>query len=253
MTPSPSLLSQIAIILVRPKYPGNIGATARIAWNMGINQLVVVGNKLPAREPMAQMATHKAAHLIDSLEFHTTLEEALKPYSVIVGTTARRGRQRITEKSPREMVKTIIPQLANNRTALIFGPEDSGLTNEDLKHCHLLSAIPTADFSSLNLAQAVAIHCYELYYEIVHLHKDMSPSPKFASSFELESMYSYLEESLTQIEFMGEKSNVYWMKNIRQFFAQIKLSSKDTNIIRRVCKKFLLTCNPHNLKDDSDP
>ncbi len=252
MIPSPSLLSHLAIILVRPKYPGNIGATARIAWNMGINDLVVVSNKLPPREPMAQMATHKAAHLIDNLKFYPTLEEALTPYSVIVGTTARRGRQRIIEKSPREMVETIIPQLANNRIALIFGPEDSGLTNEDLKHCHLLSAIPTADFSSLNLAQAVAIHCYELYYGLIHSHKDMLPSPRLASSFELESMYSYLEKSLTQIEFMGEKSHIYWMNNIRQFFAQIKLSSKDTNIIRRVCKKILLNYRPHYIKEDGD-
>ena len=235
-----SLLSQLAIILVRPKYPGNIGAAARIAWNMGIDNLIVVGDQLPERESMAQMATHKAAHLIDNLQFYTTLAEAISPYSVIVGTTARRGRQRIIERSPREMVETILPQLENNKVALIFGPEDSGLTNEDLKYCQLVSAIPTADFSSLNLAQAVAIHCYEIYYGVVHSQKDMLPAPKLASSFELESMYSYLEESLTRIEFMGEKSHTYWMNNIRQFFAQTKLSSKDSNIIRRICRKFLL-------------
>ena len=252
MTTPPFLLSQLAIVLVRPKYPGNIGAVARISWNMGINRLVIVGDRLPAREPMAQMATHKAAHLIDNLEFHTTLEEALSPHSVIVGTTARRGRQRIIEKSPREIVETVLPQLSNNSVALIFGPEDSGLTNEDLKHCHLLSAIPTADFSSLNLAQAVAIHCYEFYYGLVHSQKDMLPAPRLASSFELESMYSYLEESLTRIEFMGEKSRTYWMNNIRQFFAQITLSSKDTNIIRRVCKKFLLNYKPQDTRGNGE-
>ncbi len=239
-----ALLSQLTIILVRPKYPGNIGAAARIAWNMGVENLIVVGDQLPQREAMAQMATHKAAHLIDNLQIYSTLAEALAPFSIIVGTTARRGRQRIIEKSPREMVETILPQLENNRAALIFGPEDSGLTNEDLKHCQLISAIPTADFSSLNLAQAVAIHCYEFYYGAVHSQKDMLPAPKLASSFELESMYSFLEESLTRIEFMGEKSHTYWMNNIRQFFAQTKLSSKDTNIIRRICRKFLLNYKP---------
>jgi len=133
-----------------------------------------------------------------------------------------------------------VPRLPNNRVALLFGPEDSGLTNDDLKYCHLLSAIPTADFSSLNLAQAVAIHCYELYYGVIHSQKDMLPAPRLASSFELESMYSYLEKSLTRIEFIGGKSCIYWMNNIRQFFSQIELSSKDSNIIRRICKKFLL-------------
>ncbi|MBW2659025.1 MAG: TrmJ/YjtD family RNA methyltransferase [Deltaproteobacteria bacterium] len=235
-----SLLSQLAIVLVRPKYPGNIGATARIAWNMGIPNLVLVSDNLPERESMAQMATHKAAHLIDTMNVYPNLAEAVAPYSVIVGTTARRGRQRLMEKSPRELVKTIVPRLPNNRVALLFGPEDSGLTNDDLKYCHLLSAIPTADFSSLNLAQAVAIHCYELYYGVIHSQKDMLPAPRLASSFELESMYSYLEKSLTRIEFIGGKSCIYWMNNIRQFFSQIELSSKDSNIIRRICKKFLL-------------
>lgn len=253
MTPVSPLLSHIAIVLVRPKYPGNIGATARIARNMGINHLIVVGDKLPEREPMAQMATHKAAHLIDNLSFYQTLKEALAPYSVIVGTTARRGRQRIIEKSPRQVVEAILPKLSSNKVALIFGPEDSGLTNEDLKHCQLLSAIPTADFSSINLAQAVAIHCYELYYGIIHSQQDMVPAPRLASSFELESMYSYLEESLRQIEFMGAISQNYWMNNIRQLFAKITLSSKDTNILRRVCKKFLSHCNAQNIKDDGDP
>jgi len=235
-----ALLSRLTIILVRPKYPGNIGAAARVAWNMGIENLIIVGDQLPERESMARMATHKAAHLIDNLQRYTTLAEALAPYSIIVGTTARRGRQRLIEKSPREMVKTILPQLSSNRIALIFGPEDSGLTNEDLKYCHLLSAIPTADFSSLNLAQAVAIHCYEIYYSIIHSQKNMPAAPRLASSFELESMYSSLEELLTRVDFMGEKSHTYWMKNIRQFLAQTQLSSKNANIMRRICKKFLL-------------
>ncbi len=248
-----SLLSQLTIILVRPKYPGNIGAAARIAWNMGIENLIVVSDQLPEREPMAQMATHKAAHLIDNLRLCTTLPEALAPFSIIIGTTARRGRQRIIERSPREIVETILPQLENNRTALVFGPEDSGLTNEDLKHCQLLSAIPTADFSSLNLAQAVAIHCYEIYYGIVHSQKDMLPAPRLASSFELESMYSCLEKSLTQIDFMGEKSHTYWMNNIRQFLAQTKLSSKDTNIIRKICRKFLLNSKTKNINHNGAP
>ena len=249
---STSLLANIAIILVRPKYPGNIGATARIACNMGINRLLVVCDKLPDREPMAQMATHKAAHIIDHLERHDTLEAALAEYSVVIGTTARRGRQRIVEKSPRQMVETILPQLQNNKVALLFGPEDSGLTNDDLRYCQLLSAIPTDDFSSLNLAQAVAIHCYELYYGILQSQKDIVPAPKTASTFELESMYSYLEKSLTRMDFMGEKSHIYWMNNIRHFFARTKLTSKDTNIMRRVCKKFLLFHNAHTKRENGD-
>jgi tRNA/rRNA methyltransferase len=104
----------------------------------------------------------------------------------------------------------------------------------------MASAIPTADFSSLNLAQAVAIHCYEIYYGIVHAHKDMTVSPHLATTHELESMYSYLEESLYSIDFLNEVSHTYWMTNIRRFFSRITLTSKDANIVRTVCKKLLL-------------
>lgn len=239
MAPSIHLLSHIAIILVRPKIPENIGAAARICWNMGINRLIVVRDSLPERELMAKMATHKAAHLIDNIKIFPDLPEALSDFTVVIGTTARRGRQRFVHQSPREMVGGLLPLLPNNQVAILFGPEDTGLTNDDLKHCHMASAIPTADFSSINLAQAVAIHCYELYYGIIHAAKDMVTAPELATSFELESMYSYVEESLLAIEFMEDAGRLHWMSNIRHLLSRIRLTSKDANIIRGICKKFL--------------
>ncbi len=240
MIPDLSLLDQLAIVLVRPKIAENIGAAARIAWNMGINRLIIVTDSVPDREAMAKMATHKAVHLIDTMEVYRSLPEALSGFNVVIGTTARRGRQRFVVQTPREMVDKLLPQLTNNQVAIIFGPEDTGLTNDDLKYCHMNSAIPTADFSSINLAQAVAIHCYELHYALIHAAKDMSPAPQLAGSFELESMYSYLEKSLLAIDFMEKVSHNYWMSNIRNFFSRMMLTSKDANIIRGICKKFLM-------------
>ena len=248
-----TLLSHLAIVLVRPKIPENIGAAARIAWNMGINRLIIVRDDIPEREAMAKMATHKAAHLIDNLEIYHDLAEALADFSIVVGTTARRGRQRSVEKTPRELVDMLLPSLAANQVAILFGPEDTGLTNDDLKYCQMASAIPTADFSSLNLAQAVAIHCYEIYYGIVHAQKDMVVAPHLASSHELESMYAYLEDSLYSIDFLNEVSHSYWMTNIRRFFSRITLTSKDANIVRTVCKKLLLHQKNQKYKDLGDP
>ena len=245
-------LDHIAIVLVRPKIPENIGAAARIAWNMGINRLIVVRDNLPDREAMAKMATHKAAHLIDTIEIYPNLPEALATFTVVVGTTARRGRQRYVTHTPRELVDALLPQLPNNQVAIIFGPEDTGLTNDDLKYCQMASAIPTADFSSLNLAQAVAIHCYELHYGIIHAAKNMQHAPQLATSFELESMYAYLEKSLLEIDFMEKVSHTYWMSNIRNFFSRVRLTSKDANIIRGVSKKFLLQQKRPNGGEDGD-
>jgi len=240
-----ALLSQVAIVLIRPKIPENIGAAARIAWNMGITRLILVRDDVPEREPMAKMATHKAAHLIDNLEVFQDLDEALAEFSLIIGTTARRGRQRLVEKSPRELVDTLLPLLASNKVAILFGPEDTGLTNEDLKYCHMASAIPTADFSSINLAQAVAIHCYELYYGVLHARKNPEHLPQLATSHELQSMYDYLDETLSSFQFLEETNRSYWMTNIRHFFSRIRLTSKDANIVRTVCKKLLLYQQTH--------
>lgn len=234
-----TLLANTAIVLVRPRVPENIGAAARVAYNMGVNQLLVIRDTLPEREAMAKMATHKAAHLIDNLTVYPTLAEALKPFTIVIGTTARRGRQRFVQQSPREMVDKLLPLLPNNKAAILFGPEDTGLTNDDLKHCQMTSAIPTADFSSLNLAQAVAIHCYELYYGVIHANKDMKIVPELATSYELESMYGYLEESLLKIDFMEQSGRNHWMANVRNLLNRLQLTSKDANIVRGVCKKYL--------------
>jgi tRNA/rRNA methyltransferase len=118
------LLDNIAIVLMEPKYPENIGAAARCAMNMGISRLIVVRIEAPDQEKMLKMATHKAAHLIEDLKCFTNLEEALAPFSHVVGTTARQGRKRRIENSPRYMLDSILPLLENNQVALLFGPED---------------------------------------------------------------------------------------------------------------------------------
>lgn len=239
MTFDTAPLDHIAIVLMEPKFPENIGAAARAAWNMGISRLIVVGNMSPDPERMAMMATHKAAHLLEKMELHHSLETALAPFSRVVGTTARRGRQRIQKKSPREVVNEILPLLPDNEIAFLFGPEDRGLTNDDLKYCQMISSIPTADFSSLNLAQSVAIHCYEIYHGLVYSQKTMSSSPRLATSFELEGMYRSLEETLLTIDFLQDKSHDYYMNNIRQFFGRMRLSPKDSSTIRGICRQFL--------------
>ncbi len=234
-----SVLNNIAIILVQPKFPENIGAAARSAFNMGLSRLIIVRDHPPEYEAMAKMATHKAVHLIDSMELHSSLEAAVAPFSYIVGTTARRGRQRGSERSPRQIISGMVELPPNNQVAFLFGPENCGLANDELKYCHDISAIPTADFSSLNLAQAVAIHCYEIYHGLVHERKDIEPAPQIATSFELEGMYRHVEEALIQIDFLEGKNHTYWMNNIRRFLGRLRLSSKESNIIRGICRQFL--------------
>lgn len=239
MIDSTTLLANLAVVLKRPKYAENIGAAARMCFNMGISTLILVRDEEPDYEDMAKMATHKAVHLIDNMERHIDLKDALAPFSFVVGTTARLGRKRTLERPPRDIIEDIIPLLASNKVAFLFGPEDRGLTNDDLKFCQYTSCIPTAEFASLNLAQAVAIHCYELYYAIVEMSREEAAEPEYASTFQLEGMYRHVQEALLKIDFLDEKSQHYWMRNIRQFLGRVRLSSKEANIIRGICRQFL--------------
>ncbi|WP_339136634.1 MAG: TrmH family RNA methyltransferase [Candidatus Electrothrix sp. GW3-4] len=235
-------LAGSGLILVRPKYPENIGASARIACNFGIEQLTVVAEEAPDQERMLKMATHKAAHLIHELRFLDNTQEAAEPYHFIVGTTARQGKHRVLEKAPHAVMQELAPLAANHRLALMFGPENSGLTNEDLDLCQFTSTIPTADFSSLNLAQAVAIHCYELSMAINRLEEEAVNTDGeglYANSYDLEGMYEHIEEALTKITFIRHTNKTYWMRNIRQFLSRTRIKKKEASLIRGVCRKFL--------------
>ena len=237
-------LANVAIVLVEPKYPENIGAAARSAMNMGISRLIVVRREEPDREKMLRMATHHAAALIENLELYHDLETALAPFSVVIGTAARQGRQRRQPSPPRVMFEKVIPLLAENQTAILFGPEHRGLTNDDLKFCKFISCIPTAEFNSLNLAQAVAIHCYELYHGLLFNDADRQEfAPKQATTIELEGMYCHVEELLREIEFLkedrGKGEADYWLNSIRKFIGRLPLQAKEVKMIRGFCKQFL--------------
>ncbi len=227
------------IILVHPRYPENIGASARIAFNFGIDQLIVVSEEQYELERMLKMATHKAAHLIHNMKQVATTKEAAEAFHFIVATTARQGKQRPVEQTPREVIEEIAPLLAHNNTAFMFGPENTGLTNEDVDLCQYTSTIPTAGFSSLNLAQAVAIHCYELYTAVSRALPRHVPAQEYANSFDLEGMYEHIEEALGEVTFLHGTNKEYWMRSMRQFLSRLRLKKKEASMIRGICRKFL--------------
>jgi tRNA/rRNA methyltransferase len=228
-----SYLDQLSIVLHRPQYPENIGAAARAAANMGISRLILVSPKNCDLTRILKMATLSVADLVENMEVYTDLPTALQPFNYVVGTTARTGGQRRELKTPREMAAELIPICTNNKAALLFGPEDRGLTNVQLRYCHALVTIPTSGFSSLNLAQAVMILCYELM-----LAGNQSPEqfvPRLATRRELDGMYEHLKETFLKINFINHDNPDYWMQNIRGFFSRVGLRARDVKIIRGIC------------------
>ena len=119
--------------------------------------------------------------------------------------------------------------------ALLFGPEDRGLSNEELRFCHALATIPTADFSSLNLAQAVMVFCYELFRCRLEAPKEFTP--RLANRFELDAMYAHLQDVLMRISFIQPSNPDYFMQNLRQFGARMRLRAKEVQIVRGICRQ----------------
>lgn len=230
-----SYLDQIAIVLHRPQIPENIGAATRAAANMGISRLILVSPKNCDLTRILKTATLSVADLVENMELFSDLRTALQLFNYVVGTTARTGGQRRQVETPREMASKLVSICQNNKIALLFGPEDRGLTNAQLRYCHSLVTIPTAPFSSLNLAQAVMILCYELRLAgnqpVEHF------VPRLATRRELDGMYEHLKDTFMKINFINTENPDYWMQNIRRFFSRVGLQARDVKIIRGICRQ----------------
>ena len=228
-------LKNVCVVLSRPRYPENIGAAARAMRNMGFEQLIVVDPQNCDLSRILKMATHAAIDVVEQMLVYEDLQTALEPLNYIVGTTARLGGQRQLVGTATRLAQKLAPISENNRVALLFGPEDRGLTNEDIRFCHELINIPTAEFSSLNLAQAVMIMCYEL--RRYNQPKAKTFVPQFANRHELDGMYAQLKDILVRISYIQPENPEYFMNNIRQFGTRMKLRAKEVSIIRGFCRQ----------------
>ena len=187
-------LDHITIVLQRPRFPENIGAAARAMRNMGIRRMIIVEPENYDISRVLKMATHVAADVVQEIQTARDLREALSPFHMVVGTTARLGGEREVVQSPSHIASRLISLSQENTIVIVFGPEDRGLSNEDLRLCHELVNIPTAEFSSLNLAQAVMVICYELFTAGRPLTEPNAP--RLATRHELDGMYDQLRDIL---------------------------------------------------------
>jgi tRNA/rRNA methyltransferase len=228
-------LNNISIVLHQPRHPENIGAAARAMCNMGIKHLVVVDPKNLDLIKVLKMATHAAAAIVKQIETVEDIQEALSKFNYIVGTTARLGKHRQVIRTPSRLTKKLIPISKQNRIAIVFGPEDKGLSNNDIRYCHELVNIPTGEFSSLNLSQAVMVICYELFLSTQKENKEFTP--RLATRHELEGMYAQLKDILVRISFINPENPDYWMNNLRYFFTRLGLRAREVSIIRGICRQ----------------
>ncbi len=242
--------SKIRIVLVNTSHPGNIGASARAMKNMGLHRLALVQPKeFPSGVAVGRAAS--AVDLLERAEVHGTLSEAIADCGLVIGASARSRRIPWPMLDPAQCAQRAMQAAVRNRVALVFGREDTGLSNEELQSCHYHARIPAnPEYGSLNLAAAVLVFCYELRKAALAEipgdvgHGDPQWDRELATSTDLELFHQHLQEVLVALDFHDPESPRQLLQRLRRLFARIQPDVVEMNILRG-----MLTHIEHKLKE----
>ncbi len=224
-------LDSITIILVRPKFPENVGSAARAMKNMGLSRLVVVNGTSPLHVNAYKLASG-AEDILERAEEYFTLREAISEMACVIGTTSRGGKGRSPDLTPEALAKKLIPLSQKNLIGVAFGSEKEGLTNEELSLCHFYVRIPSADsFPSLNVAQAVMVVCYELFRTSFEIPKKEA---QLANAGQLEKMFEHMEKTLVRTGFLDAKHPKRIMRVLRRLFGRSQMDEREVQILQGV-------------------
>lgn len=225
----------IRIVLVGTSHPGNIGASARAMKNMGLCDLVLVQPKYFPHDDATARASG-AEDLLESARVVETLDAAIADCCYVAGASARSRTIGWPSMLPRDCAARLVAESAQGPAAVVFGPEKSGLSNDDLDRCHTLLTIPTdPGFSSLNLAMAVQVMSYELRLAQMNpLLDNAAQETPLATGDELENFYAHLEEVLTSSGFLDPDNPRHLMRRLRRLFARALPDQNEINILRGI-------------------
>jgi tRNA/rRNA methyltransferase len=222
------MLANIRIVLVRPRGSGNIGSIARAMKNMGQTELAIVGKARTRSFWARAMAVH-GRDILGRAKCYDTIREAIADCALVVGTTCRAGLYRRHSQSPRELAPEIAAAALTGKVALVFGPEDHGLSNKDLEHCQLLLTIPAhPDYQSLNVAQAAVICLYEIY--LASLTGTGKTKINRADAERVERLFDRMRTVLLKIGFLDSENPEHMLLAFRRILGRAGLEDKDVRI-----------------------
>jgi TrmH family RNA methyltransferase len=233
-----NFLEHLCIVLCQTSHPGNIGAAARAMKNMGLTKLTLVSPKIfPSEE-----AIHRASGADDLLEnarVVKTVEEAIQDYQWIFGTSSRQRAFPWPQLSPSKSAQQIIPILqSTQKVAILFGNEQSGLSNEELALCDYHMSIATSPiFSSLNLAAAVQVISYEIYQKTLSQSDvELGNIPNKATSEEMVGLLQQIEKMAVQSGFMDPLHPKKLLPRLKKILTKAQLEKEEVNILRGFLK-----------------
>lgn len=233
---NPSIsIDHIDIVMVGTTHPGNIGAAARAMQNMCFKNLVLVDPQCPVGE-IAYARSSGAHDILDRRKTVNSLQEAIADCSLVAGLTARHRSLPWPEMNPQQISQEITSKGAGIRVALVFGREHSGLSNDELMLCNYMVSIPTnPEFSSLNVASAIQVMCYEIYQtlsnnQIISMEEGEPP----ATAQDIEGYMSHLKQVLETTEFLDPENPGLLMQRLRRIYQRVNLSKSEVNILRGI-------------------
>lgn len=230
------LLQRVRVILINTTHPGNIGATARAMKVMGLGNLHLVTPKIFPHAEATALASG-ADDLLQHAHVHDSLDTALAGCGLVLGTSARLRSLAMPQLDARQAAQRALAETHRHDIALLFGRERYGLTNEEMQCCHSLVHIPSnPDYSSLNLAQAVQIMCYELRISAMGSaggalgQLDYEP----VDGLQMERFYAHLEQALLDIRFLNPEQPKKLMMRLRRLFNRARPDQNEVNILRGI-------------------
>jgi tRNA/rRNA methyltransferase len=223
------MLRNLRIVMVRPRGSGNIGSVARAMKNFGAKEIAIVGSARTRSFWARAMAVHGRDILADA-KCYASIREAIADCTLVVGTTCRPGLYRSHGQAPRELAPAVMTAAEKGKVALLFGPEDHGLSNKDLEHCQLLATIPSQpEYQSLNVAQAAVICLYELY--VTSLGPANDESIERAEAEQIERLFDIMRASLLKIGFLDSENPEHMLLALRRILGRAGLEDKDVRIL----------------------
>jgi TrmH family RNA methyltransferase len=239
----PVNLGNLRVVLVRTRNPLNIGAAARAMSNFGAFHLrVVTPYEKAFREAVSGVG---AGAVLTNAEEHDSLAEAVRDCRLVVGTTAIGHRELQHEvRSPADAAKLMRRKLASGRVAILFGSEKTGLTNQELSHCHWLLRIPTrTEHRSMNLAQAVAVVVYEVSRHSARPSATGTINSTAADMETLDRISQALLEALNVSGYIHPRSAATAEEKMRRMLRRFDLNSADAEVLLGMLRKILWKLN----------
>ncbi len=248
-----TLFQRIRIVLVEPSHPGNIGGTARAMKTMGLHRLVLVN---PARypDPQADWRAAGAMDVLDGAKVVTDVAEAIADCHYVIGTSTRARAIPWPAVLAKDLGPVLAEQAPDAEIAILFGREDSGLSNDELQRCHTHLQIPSSkEYGSLNLAMAVQVICYEVFQYMEQAFVQVSADSQLvqdevsaigqriwdkdpASGVQMDKLLEHLQEVMVATGFVDPANPGNTVTRLRRLFMRQQLDETEVQILRGMLK-----------------